>query len=58
MFMGPSDAKPKSSCGAKEHIKECLEDILDAAADQVSVAHDVMDILLELRDQMNRLIGE
>jgi hypothetical protein len=58
MYMGSSDAMPKFPCGPREHIKDCLDELFDAAEDQIDLARDIVDILRELRVEVISLIGQ
>ena len=57
MYMGSRDAIPEFSCGRKEHLKDCLDELLDAAEDQVDSAYDVVDIIRDLRVELSTLIN-
>jgi hypothetical protein len=48
---------PSFSCGAREHIKNRLDELLDAAEEQVNVAEEIVDIICDLQAEVNLIIG-
>lgn len=54
MYMGSNNVWPEPA--ATRNLKECLDELFAAAEDQVDMARDILDILHEVRVEINYLI--
>jgi hypothetical protein len=57
MLIGSKYAASSFSREPKERLKDCLDELLDAAESQVDLAEEIVDIICDLQVEVNMTFG-